>query len=449
MCGLVAVINKMSYGFTKEQCAIFDTLLFIDQLRGMHSTGSFLVDNTNQMQWIKEASNATDFRQTKVYHDHLNAAFKSGSALVGHNRHATKGEISDVNAHPFTVDDRITLIHNGTLYGDHKKLADTEVDSHAIAHVIHNNGDDVEKALRELTGAYALIWHDYKNQTLNFVRNSQRPLFWIETPTTWIWSSEPSMLNFVIERFSLKPVAPPQSLEAGNLCTFTLAKGKWEITNKSLVLTAPAVETYSKWTGGAWYDSKAYQPVTQERGNSAYLLDGADDIMETSPFVLDREEDSILTPLPPPRRSATSSTTIRLEDIEEELALRYNGETTWAVYKNISNSFQITGHYAVRFKEVTEVAPGNPGLGNFVYASLEEDPSYLVKIHMAPMTTEAMLLDLVVNERRGLVQLTTKEWRLFSKRSGAAVGLGYAVLSCRFVKELDEKEVDLPLTTTN
>lgn len=441
MCGLVAVINKMSHGFTKEQCDIFDNLLFLDQLRGMHSTGSFLVDNRNQMQWIKEASNATDFRQTKVYNDHLNTAFKSGSALVGHNRHATKGEINDENAHPFTVDDRITLIHNGTLYGDHKKLANTEVDSHAIAHVIHNNGDDVEKALKELTGAYALIWHDYKNQTLNFVRNSQRPLFWIETPTTWIWSSEPAMLAFVVSRFSLKPIAEPQALQTDTLCTFTLVNAKWEVTNKDLDLTTKYTSTpTTPYKGPAWYEDGPRYSDPMKRITNRYLFDGDDDFDVP---LLDLESSNPPLPaLPPPQRGATTALTLRLETIEEELAMKYNSEVTWAKYQNISGFLNIASHYAVRFKEVTEVAPGNPSLGNFVYATLEEDPSFLVKLHMAPMTTEAMLLDLVVNERRGMVQLRTKEYKSFSKRAGVAAGLGYAILHCVFIKELREKEIE-------
>lgn len=438
MCGLVAVINKTTFGFTKEQCDIFDTLLFIDQLRGMHSTGTFLVDNTNQMQWIKEASNATEFRQYKVYHDHLNAAFKHGSALVGHNRHATKGEVIDANAHPFTVDDRITLIHNGTLYGDHKKLADTEVDSHAIAHVIHNNGDDVEKALKELSGAYALIWHDYTNATLNFVRNSQRPLFWIETPTSWIWASEPSMLQFVTDRFQLKPLAAPQQLDAGILVTYTLDKGKWTLTDKKLDLSTPTVYTASPHSSSEWYGGD-YTPTKDMRRLTNGYFAAQDDIDDVPPWVSERERSLAL---PPPQRGASNPITIRLQELEEAFAIQNSGELTWAKYQGVSDFLRIAGYYAVRFKEVTEVSPTNPALGNFIYATLEEDPSILVKIHMAPMTTETMLLDLVVNERRGMVQLTTKSWMAFSKQAGVATGLGYGLLTCRFVKELQDKEIE-------
>lgn len=441
MCGLVAVINKTSNGFTKEQCDVFDTLLFIDQLRGAHSTGTFLVDKSNQMEWVKSAENATDFRQYKLYHDHLNNAFKRGSALVGHNRHATKGEIIDANAHPFTVDDRITLVHNGTLWGDHKKLADTDVDSHAIAHVIHNNGDDVELALKEISGAYALIWHDYKNHTVNFVRNSQRPLFWIETYNSFIWSSEASMLNFVSERFTLKPLAPPQSLEVDTLCTFKLVNEKWEVTNKKLDLSK--VYTSSAMDDSTWYGYPNNANSSNiKKLNNGYFLDDQHGDLDDLPFVVGEKPEEVGRLPAPPQRGATSSVAIRLQKLQEEFAIQHKGELTWAKYQNTTNFAVVSKYYAVRFKEATEVAPGQPALGNFIYGILEEDPSIMVKIHMSPMTSESTLLDLVVNERRGMVQLKTKEWNLFSKDSGAAIGLGYAVFNCAFIKELAEKEVN-------
>ena len=46
--------------------------------------------------------------------------------------------INDQNAHPF-VENNIILVHNGVVY-NHKKHEDTEVDSHAIVHMINNMG---------------------------------------------------------------------------------------------------------------------------------------------------------------------------------------------------------------------------------------------------------------------------------------------------------------------
>jgi len=241
MCGLICVIPKKSHGFTKELIDVFDMLLFADQIRGMDSTGVFMVERDGTMSLAKEASNATEFRATKTYQDILSQAFRTGVALVGHNRAATRGEVSDANAHPFVVDDTITLVHNGTLYGDHKKLADTVVDSHAIAHVIHNHNDDVTAALKEINGAYALIWHDFKAQTINVIRNSQRPLHWMETDDAWIWASADDMLMWMVAKFRLKLVSEVQMLSPSTLVTYKRNKGTWDLTTQELDLTVNQV----------------------------------------------------------------------------------------------------------------------------------------------------------------------------------------------------------------
>ena len=172
MCGLVGVVTKNGNGLTRDQVDAFNDLLFIDALRGMDSTGVFLIDRDGSMDMAKEATASPEFRTKAEYKDLLASAFRSGRALVGHNRAATRGTVTDQNAHPFVVDDRITLVHNGTLWNGWEKMTKSkvDVDSHAIAHKIHECGDDVEKALQQVDGAYALIWHDFKNNTLNFIQ---------------------------------------------------------------------------------------------------------------------------------------------------------------------------------------------------------------------------------------------------------------------------------------
>jgi len=145
----------------------YNALLYIDSLRGMDSTGSILIENNGDVSWNKEATTSPLFTQLPEHRKQLNEAFQRGRALVGHNRAATRGVINDENAHPFTVDNRITLVHNGTLTGDHRKLADVDVDSHAIAHVIHENDGDVEKAIKQINGAYAF------DSGMTLRRNSQ------------------------------------------------------------------------------------------------------------------------------------------------------------------------------------------------------------------------------------------------------------------------------------
>ncbi len=141
-------------------------------------------------------------------------ALSKGWAIVGHNRKATRGTINDANAHPFWVDNKTVLVHNGTMFGDHKKHADTEVDSHAIAHVLSSE-EDVEKALQSINAAYALIWYDVPTKQLNVIRNKDRPLSHSSDNRAWYIASEGAMLDFVLSRNSNTKVET-RSFPVGN-----------------------------------------------------------------------------------------------------------------------------------------------------------------------------------------------------------------------------------------
>jgi hypothetical protein len=228
MCGIVGVITKYKNGFTSKQIDIFNTLLYIDALRGEDSTGAFCVSNLGNVDIVKEASTSAIAMSNSDYNTFTTKAIRNGWALVGHNRKATKGDISDANAHPFWVEDKLVLVHNGTMYGDHKQHAKVDVDSHAIAHLIAEK-DTLEEALGEFHAAYALVWYDVKQKALNFLRNSQRPLHYLETATEIIYASEKEMIEFVKDRESLTTKSPIHLLKEMTLvsaylqedCTFT------------------------------------------------------------------------------------------------------------------------------------------------------------------------------------------------------------------------------------
>lgn len=250
MCGIVGLITKNKNGFSKEQQDIFSTLLFVDLLRGADSTGVFTVNNDGDVYVAKDAVHSMDFLQKTEYEEAQRRAFTRGMAMVGHNRKATRGTVNDKNAHPFNVDNNIVLVHNGTMHDDHTKHADVEVDSHAIAHLIHEK-DHIGEALGSFYGAYALVWYDVENATINMIRNSQRPLWWMETPSAWIWASTPDMLQFVRHRFDLRLIHDPTELPEDTLQQYKLLPNRdWEVTNEKVVIKRPAYVPYN--TGGEW-----------------------------------------------------------------------------------------------------------------------------------------------------------------------------------------------------
>lgn len=205
MCGLVCVVPKWNTrGLSHPEMAVFETLVTIDTLRGVDSTGIFTSNDTD-VQLIKEAVTGPQLMLTTDYKELRKAAIKDGRFVVAHNRAATRGVVNDKNAHPFWKDNKVVMVHNGTFLGDHRKHADTEVDSEALCHLLaEHEPDQIDQVLSKISAAYALIWYDSRDDSLNLIRNDQRPLYMVESDTAWYFSSEYLMLQFAMVRVDIK-----------------------------------------------------------------------------------------------------------------------------------------------------------------------------------------------------------------------------------------------------
>lgn len=235
MCGLVACITKTKNGFNHSDLTVFGEMLFADTLRGKDSTGVFGVNTLGNVHIVKDAVTAEKFLDTEEYKALKSDLFKEGWAVVGHNRKATRGEINNTNSHPFWVDDKLVLVHNGSYNGDHKKLADTEVDSHAIAIHLANNIEDYEKALQKVNAAYALMFYDVENRKLNIIRNKERPLYKVETNSAYFFASEWGILSWILTRNSETIIGKIEVVEENKLHTFQLlGNSSYEVEEKKL-----------------------------------------------------------------------------------------------------------------------------------------------------------------------------------------------------------------------
>jgi predicted glutamine amidotransferase len=153
-------------------------MLYIDALRGEDATGVACVTTLQGAKVYKEASHAAYFVYDKDYDKDRNSFLSNGKALLGHNRKATMGGKKDEHAHPFVFDDRFVFFHNGTL-NNHRKFANTEVDSEALGMFLTKCEGDVEKIadfMEQVNGAYACVWYDADKHKVYFLRNNERPL---------------------------------------------------------------------------------------------------------------------------------------------------------------------------------------------------------------------------------------------------------------------------------
>lgn len=198
MCGLVGCAGMIG---DKEEKA-FVNLLQFDTVRGPHSTGVLVVNSHKHASVHKELGTPWELFDSLKFEKAMNGI---NNVLLGHNRYATKGAINVANAHPFLFDGVIGA-HNGTLVSQYTldDYRDFDVDSENIYHHMNNNG--VDDTIQKLNGAFALTWYDRKDGTVNFIRNSQRPLFYAftEDRKTLFWASEEWMLSVALGRNGIK-----------------------------------------------------------------------------------------------------------------------------------------------------------------------------------------------------------------------------------------------------
>jgi len=196
MCGLVGVFGKIS---TVPLEAIFEDLLIVDAVRGKDSTGVAILQNEkSKPKVIKGAVSPLSIINSKPYE-----RAKEGHHLLmmGHNRAATVGKLSDQNAHPFKAK-HITLAHNGTLLPGCKILKDSkfETDSEAICHTIANEG--IEKAYPQFDGAVTLTYWDEKEKTFNILSDGKRSIYFAydDDKEVMFYASEMWMIRIAVER---------------------------------------------------------------------------------------------------------------------------------------------------------------------------------------------------------------------------------------------------------
>lgn len=212
MCGIVGFITVDAKVGEADRGKFLRQSLIIDTLRGDDSTGVFAVGHDplyedGSAYYCKNTMTGAEFVDSKEYWENMYDTSEY-RCVVGHNRAATVGKVDSANAHPFQVG-AITIVHNGTLTSANvlptpmSSLDGVTVDSHAIAHNL--NLHSVEDVVENLYGAFALVWHDARDDSINVVRNTKRPLHFAlgQSGKTLFFMSEGEMLHLLDKRIRL------------------------------------------------------------------------------------------------------------------------------------------------------------------------------------------------------------------------------------------------------
>lgn len=204
MCGLVGVINNKTNGFNSAELDMFRDMLICDSVRGEDSTGVFGVNKFGNASMAKVASHPFNLVKSKEYDIWRTGMYGSGRIVVGHNRKATVGNITNSNAHPFQFGP-VMLVHNGSINNfrsllnhNERQKHGVEVDSHGAAVLLARHAP--KDIIPQMTGAYAMIWYNVNEKKMYFIRNDERPLAFCKFRDHIFFASERNMIEWLVRR---------------------------------------------------------------------------------------------------------------------------------------------------------------------------------------------------------------------------------------------------------
>ena len=272
MCGIVSYVSGR-FTFDKDIADSLLQMIVCDTVRGAHSTGIMYEDDVNVYTYKRPLS-GFDFVQLPEAKRVINN-FHHSRFLVGHNRAATIGAVSQENAHPFQHD-HITGVHNGTLT-NHRTLTKSTFNATVDSEYIFKALSEVDKSsevIDKINGAFALIWYNSLSDTLHFVRNEDRPYCFakVKDEDTLLGASEKEMLMWIAKRngVEIEKTFIPKALD------------EWVFDLTATEVTKPAIIKHKGYVAPVYDHSKNYsgQGYSRKRNeppwdpDEEYLLGG-------------------------------------------------------------------------------------------------------------------------------------------------------------------------------
>lgn len=202
MCGIFGLVSK--HVTTHNDDKFLKHATVAGAVRGLDGTGLIMVGNKKKeddhdVTYIKRAMTGGEFVNS-VWDPSIHC-HATTTAVIGHNRAATIGNINDDTAHPFH-EGRTVGVHNGTLRGDWKTALQVsrkcDVDSRGVFRAISARG--IDWVIDNMAGAAALVWVDAPTKRIYAYRNSERPLHYVQGTNKVHFASEGGMLKWLMRK---------------------------------------------------------------------------------------------------------------------------------------------------------------------------------------------------------------------------------------------------------
>ena len=271
MCGIFGILTNNNITTDQLVSYILNGLTRL-QNRGYDSCGVGLINNDIPINPLihKYASTNTNNSLELVKEKFQTETNKNYHVGLGHNRWATHGPKTDVNAHPHqSYDNKFIVVHNGIIENYqqlkeslqkvnpslvYKSQTDTEVIAHLLSYYYTQTSDTllaIKSTIDILNGTYGLVIINSSEPTnLYCVRNGS-PLLVGKTENLCIVTSEQSGFNNEVNTYI--------TLENDDICTISLdnhlqspsitTKNSYKEKNISTDLTPQlSPHPYAHWT---------------------------------------------------------------------------------------------------------------------------------------------------------------------------------------------------------
>lgn len=200
MCGIWGAFSRTRLDYDDKKYLKY--AMIAGTVRGMDGTGVIEVQTNGETQYAKKAVTGSEMCRDFYNPDSIPVSGANGvKSLIGHNRAATVGNISDETSHPF-ISKNIIGVHNGTLdtgwAADLGVRRNTPVDSMGLFKSIAAYG--IKETIKNAHGAIAIVYHDMDTDTTYIYRNTERVLHYLERNGTTYIASEAKMCEWLVEK---------------------------------------------------------------------------------------------------------------------------------------------------------------------------------------------------------------------------------------------------------